>query len=141
MSIPHVAASGFSASLSLTLVVSVAFFARPFALFSAKTTAVGVLLLLTCQVALTLTAVPSWGSSTKEAMIQLERENLERVAEAKAEFISEYFDRVQESVLQLQAFAGQAAAAVPETMTVESYLTLNSGLLEESEETFDHSVW
>ncbi|CAN0020957.1 unnamed protein product [Scytosiphon promiscuus] len=107
----------------------------------ATATVVGVLLLLSCQVGLTLTAVPSWGSSTKEAMIELERENLERIAEAKAEFISEFFDRVQESVLQLQAFAGQAAVAVPETMTVDSYLTLNSGLLEESEETFEYSVW
>ncbi|CAN0521290.1 unnamed protein product, partial [Ectocarpus sp. 12 AP-2014] len=36
-------------------------------------------------------------------------------------------------------FAGQAVLAVPETMTVDSYLTSYSGL--QSDTTFDNSVW
>ncbi|CAB1112538.1 unnamed protein product [Ectocarpus sp. CCAP 1310/34] len=72
-------------------------------------------------------------------MIQLEEANLLKLVAAKAEFVSEHFGRVEESTLQLQAFAGQAILAIPETMTVDSYLTSYSGLLQ-SDATFDHSV-
>ncbi|CAM9133762.1 unnamed protein product [Ectocarpus sp. 6 AP-2014] len=102
--------------------------------------AAATVLILAIQVALTLTAVDNWGADTREAMIQLEQANLLKLVAAKAEFVSEHFGRVEESTLQLQAFAGQAILALPETMTVDSYLTSNSGLLQ-SDTTFDHSVW
>ncbi|CAN0100326.1 unnamed protein product, partial [Ectocarpus fasciculatus] len=96
----------------------------------------GTVLCLIIQVALTLTAVDDWGAETREAMIELEQANLLKLVAAKAEFVSEHFGRVEESILQLQAFAGQAILAVPETMTVDSYLTSYSGLLQ-SDTTFD----
>lgn len=67
--------------------------------------------------------------------------NLEKLALAKAVFVSESFDRARESVLQLQGFAQQAVLEAPETMTVEAYLRLNSGLTEASSGNFNHSVW
>lgn len=67
-----------------------------------------------------------------------------KLADAKAEFVTEQFSRVRESVLQLQAFAEQALLGAPETMAVDSYVAsvsaLDAGLLAD-EETFEHSVW
>ncbi|CAM9131372.1 unnamed protein product [Ectocarpus fasciculatus] len=105
-----------------------------------STVAAGTVLILLIQVVLTLTAVDDWGADTREAMVELEQANLLKLAEAKAEFVSEQFGRVEESILQLQAFAGQSVLVVPETMTVDSYLTSYSGLLQ-SDTTFDNSVW
>lgn len=69
---------------------------------------------------------------------------MQKLAAAKAEFVSEQFGRIEESVLQLQAFAGQALLAAPETMVVDAYVrsvpTLDSGVPED-EETFDYSTW
>eukprot|EP00752_Nemacystus_decipiens_P005758 g5207.t1 len=77
-------------------------------------------------------------------MIDLEADNLHRLAETKSGTIEEHFGRVQESTLQLQSFAGQAVIAEPETFVIDDYVTsvpgLNSGLAEK-EITFDHSVW
>ena len=70
----------------------------------------------------------------------LKQENLKRLATAKANFVSEVFGRVQESVLQLQAFAEQAVSTEPETMVVDSYLVSNSGL-HQLDDTFENSVW
>ncbi|CAM9640824.1 unnamed protein product, partial [Ectocarpus sp. 12 AP-2014] len=100
----------------------------------------GIVLILIIQVYFTLTTVDDWGAETRGAMIELEQANLLKLASAKAEFVSEQFGRVEESILQLQAFAEQAVLAVPETMTVDSYLTSYSGLLQSST-TLDHSVW
>ncbi|CAM9376272.1 unnamed protein product, partial [Ectocarpus sp. 8 AP-2014] len=102
--------------------------------------AAGTVLILAIQVALTLTAVDYWGADTRESMVELEQANLLKLVAAKAEFVSEHFGRIEESTLQLQAFAGQVILAIPETMTVDSYLTSYSGLLQ-SDTTFDHSVW
>ncbi|CAB1113047.1 unnamed protein product [Ectocarpus sp. CCAP 1310/34] len=102
--------------------------------------AAGTVIILLIQVVLTLTAVDDWGGDTREAMVEVEEANLLKLAEAKAEFVSEQFGRVEESILQLQTFAGQAVLAVPETMTVDSYMTSYSGLLQ-SDTTFDNSVW
>lgn len=78
------------------------------------------------------------------SLVPPEQENLEKLADAKAEFVSEQFGRIEESVLQLQAFAGQALLAAPETLVVDAYVasvpTLDSGV-PEGEETFDYSVW
>ena len=77
-------------------------------------------------------------------LVPPEQENLRRLADGKAEFISEQFGRIDESVLQLQAFAGQALLVAPETIVVDAYVasvpTLDSEV-PEGEETFDYSVW
>ena len=70
----------------------------------------------------------------------LKQENLKKLAAAKANFVSEVFGRVQESVLQLQTFAEQAISTEPDTLVVDSYLDSNSGL-EQLDDTFENSVW
>lgn len=79
-------------------------------------TIIGVVLILLSQVFLTLDGAAKWGTDTKERMIDLEAENLQRLAQAKSGTIEEHFSRIRESILQLQAFAGQAIIAEPETM-------------------------
>lgn len=73
------------------------------------------------------------------------QENLLKLADAKAEFVTEQFGRIEESVLQLQAFAEQALLATPETMVVDSHVAsvsaLDTGLLAANETTFDFGVW
>lgn len=103
-------------------------------------TITGVILILLSQVLLTLSAVPEWGDNTRESMIELEGMHLQRLAEAKSGTIEEHFWRVRESILQLQAFAGQAALLTPETMTVDAYVASFSGL-QQAVDTYDHSVW
>lgn len=74
----------------------------------------------------------------------LEQENLLKLADAKAEFVSEQFGRIEESVLQLQAFAEQVLLAAPETMVVDAYVASVSALdsgLPADEDSFDFSVW
>eukprot|EP00903_Cladosiphon_okamuranus_P013851 g12888.t1 len=76
-------------------------------------------------------------------MIDLEGENLQRLARGKSGTIEEHFGRVRESTLQLQAFAGQAIIAEPEIMVLDAYIAsvpgLNSGL-PDKEQTFDQCV-
>ena len=77
--------------------------------------------------------------------LPLEQENLKKLADAKAEFVTEQFGRIEESVLQLQAFAEQALLAAPETLVVDSYVAsvwaLELGLPAADEASFDYSVW
>lgn len=70
----------------------------------------------------------------------LKQENLQKLAVAKADYVSEVFGRVRESVLQLQAFAEQAISSDPETMVVDAYIASHSGL-QQLEETLEYSVW
>lgn len=70
----------------------------------------------------------------------IEQESLLKLAQAKAEFVSEHFGRVQESVLQLRAFAGEAILEDQETMVLDSYLASLSGL-QQSETSLEHSSW
>lgn len=100
----------------------------------------GVILILLMQVFLTRKAVPEWGAETEDAMTKLEEENILRLASAKADFITEIFGRVGESVLQLQAFAAQALLEVPVTMVVDNYVMSYPGL-EQDGSTWEHSVW
>lgn len=100
----------------------------------------GVLLILLIQVSLTLTAVPDWGADAKQAMIDLEQENILKLASDKADYVDEIFGRVKEGLLQLQEFAGQALVAVPQTIVVDQYLMAYPGL-EQSGTTWDHSSW
>lgn len=100
----------------------------------------GVCLILVFQVALIKEAVPEWRRELKEAMEELEKENLPKLALDKASFITEVYGRVAEGVLQLQAFAGQALLETPETMVVDHYLMTHPGLQQE-EATTNHSVW
>lgn len=102
--------------------------------------AVGTCVILLIQVVLTLTAVPDWGAETKEVMIELEQQNLMKLASDKAEFVTEIFGRVEEGLLQNQAFAGQVLLDVPETMVVDDYLGTYSGL-EQTHSSWKHSVW
>ncbi|CAN0020887.1 unnamed protein product [Scytosiphon promiscuus] len=101
----------------------------------------GGIIIIALQVLLTFQAREEWASVINESMEEAEGDNLLKLARAKAGFVSENFDRVIESVLQLQSFAEGALAEAPEAMTVEAYLALNSGLEENVNETFDHSVW
>ena len=101
---------------------------------------VGWCLIVLIQVTLTLTAVPDWGSGAKQAMIDLEEENMLKLAKDKAIYVTEIFGGVKEGLLQLQAFAGQALAATPEAFVVEKYVKGYSGL-EQFGTTWDHSVW
>lgn len=100
----------------------------------------GVILILMMQVFLTRKAVPEWGDETEDAMIKLEEENILRLASAKANFITEIFGRVGESVLQAQAFAAQALLQEPETMVVDHHVMAYPGL-EQEDTTWEHSVW
>ncbi|CAM9481056.1 unnamed protein product [Pylaiella littoralis] len=100
----------------------------------------GAFILLLIQVILTLISVGEWGDGTKSSMMELEEENLLKLAERKAEFVSEHFGRVRESVLQLRAFAEEAILGGEETMVIDSYLASFSGL-EQSEDSFEHSSW
>lgn len=101
----------------------------------------GVCLILLLQVGLGLRAVPDWGQDTESAMVELEKQNIIKLATDKAEFVSEIFGRNEEAVLQAQAFAEQALLENPETMIVEHYLFDAAGLEERSEETWERSVW
>lgn len=100
----------------------------------------GVILILLMQVFLTRGAVPEWGAETKDAMTKLEEENILRLASAKANFITEIFGRIGESVLQLRAFAAQALLEVPVTMVVDDYVMSYPGLQQDIR-TWEHSVW
>lgn len=100
----------------------------------------GVALILLIQVTMTLAAVPGWGGGAKEAMIELELENILKLASDKAAFITGIFERVDEGILQVQALAEQALLVVPETMVVDHPLMGYSGL-QQSDSTWDHSVW
>lgn len=79
-------------------------------------TIVGVVLILLSQVFLTLDGTAKWGTDTKERMIDLEGENLQRLARGESGTVEEHFGRVRESALQLRSFAGQAIITEPETM-------------------------
>lgn len=77
-------------------------------------------------------------------MIALEAANIDRLALAKAEHTGEIFSRVQENLLQLQAFGEQILMTVPETTVVEEYVESIPGLEMEMElemENWDHSSW
>ena len=97
-------------------------------------------LILLIQVSLTLTAVPDWSADTKQAMIDLEQENILKLASDKAGYVDEVFGRVRGGLLQLRDFAGQALLALPQTIVVEQYLMDYPGL-EQSGTTWDHSGW
>lgn len=109
---------------------------------------IGVCLIFLIQVVLTLTSVPDWGEDTKQAMITLEKENMRKLASDKAEYVTEIFGRLEEGLLQMQAFAGQALLLEwpgngSATMTLgddKEYLKLHSGL-EQLGQSWDHSVW
>ena len=101
---------------------------------------IGVTLILLIQVGLIVDAVPSWGRDTRKRMIELEQENIVKLASDQAGYVSEIFRRVKEGMLQVQAFAKQALLKVPETMAVDKYVRSYSGL-EQSETTWIHSVW
>lgn len=110
----------------------------------------GVCLIFSIQVYLALTSVPDWGEDTKEVMIKLEKENIQKLAFDKAEYVAEVFGRLEEGALQMQAFAQQAlllewpdAGAGVTTMTLgddQEYLQSYSGL-KQREVSWDHSVW
>ena len=100
----------------------------------------GGFLIILLQVGLTLTAVPDWSADAKQAMIDLEQENILKLASDKADYVDEIFGRVKEGLLQLQEFAGQALVAVPQTIVVDQYLMAYPGL-EQSGTTWDHSSW
>lgn len=70
----------------------------------------------------------------------IEQENLLKLAEAKAEFVSEHFGRVRESIFQLRAFAGEAIVQDQDTMVLDSYLASFSGV-QQSETSVEHSSW
>lgn len=98
-------------------------------------------MILLCQVFLTLEGSSEWGEDTKSRMIDLEVENLLKLAVKKAGTLDEHFGRIRESALQMQAFAGQAVMENPEAFEVNGpYVASFPSLLQE-EETFDHSVW
>ena len=101
---------------------------------------VGGFLIILNKVGLMLIAVPDWGADAKQAKIDLERKNMLKLASDKAEYVTEIFGRVKEGLLQVHAFAGEALAAVPETMVVDEYLMDYPGL-EQFEMTWDHSIW
>lgn len=101
----------------------------------------GVIIILLMQVFLTRKAVPDWGTETEDAMIELEEDNILRLASAKSNFITEIFGRVGESVLQLNAFAAQALLEVPQTIVVDDRVMLYPGLEHEDPPTWEHSVW
>ena len=100
----------------------------------------GGFLIILIQVGLTLTAVPNWTADSKQAMIDLEHENIVKLASDKANYVDEIFGRVKEGLLQLREFAGQALMAVPEAIVVDQYLMSYPGL-EQSGTTWDHSSW
>lgn len=100
----------------------------------------GVIFILLLQVGLIVSAVPDWGGDAKDRMIDLEQENILKLASDKAEYVTEIFGRVEEGILQEKAFAEQALLEDPETMVVQNYLRSFSGL-EQSITTWDHSVW
>lgn len=110
----------------------------------------GVCLIFLIQVVLALTSVPDWGEDTKQAMIKLEKENIQKLALDKAEYVAEVFGRLEEGVLQMQAFAQQAlllewpgAGAGVTTMTLgddQEYLQSYSGL-QQRKDSWNHSVW
>ena len=70
----------------------------------------------------------------------IEKANLLELAKQKAQFVSEHFARVQESTLQLQAFGREVILEDEDIMLVDSYLASFSGL-QQSVESYDHSVW
>ena len=100
----------------------------------------GVMLIFFLQLGLILSAVPDWGSGTKDSMIKLEERNLEKLSSDKAEYVTEIFGRLKEGILQAQAFAEQVLLDNPETMAVEDFLQSYPGL-DQDEETWEHSVW
>lgn len=102
--------------------------------------ALGVLVILLIQVTATLTAVPTWERDARNSMIDLEMENLARLASDKAEFVGEVFGRLEEGILQLQNFAGEILVPDPKTLLVKEYLTAYPGILQENR-TWEHSVW
>lgn len=100
----------------------------------------GVVIILALQVWLILTAVPDWGADAEQAMLDLELENIKRLASDKAGYATETFGRVKESMLQVQAFAEQVLLETPATMQVGSYVRSYAGL-EQNNSTWEHSVW
>lgn len=100
----------------------------------------GVIIILLLQVGLIVAAVPGWGGDAKDRMIDLEQENIMKLASDKAEYVSEIFGRVEEGILQEKAFAEQVLLEDPETMIVDKYLRSFSGL-EQLTITWDYSVW
>lgn len=101
---------------------------------------IGVIFILLLQVGLIFAAVPDWGGDAKDRMIDLEQENIMKLASDKAEYVTEIFGRVEEGILQEKAFAEQVLQEVPETVVVDEYLRSFSGL-EQSTTTWDYSVW
>lgn len=104
---------------------------------------IGVIAILLLQVGLVLSAVPNWGADAKDTMIEIELANILKLASDKAQYVTEIFERVEEGVLQLQAFAEQVLLETPKTMQVDSYLASYSGLepTTTGEPTWDYSTW
>lgn len=100
----------------------------------------GVCLIVLIQVMGTLTSVPEWEEDVRNAMVALEKENVARLVSDKADFVGEVFGRLQESVVQLREFAGDALLGSPQNMVVDEYLKVHSGL-GEGNTTWEHSVW
>lgn len=88
-----------------------------------------------------LVSVPDWLESSKQSMIDVEMENLVKIASYRAQYVSEIYGRMEENVLKLQAMAEQVLPEVTsEDVVVEGYVERNSGL-EQEFESWDHSIW
>ena len=79
-------------------------------------------LLLTCVVSLSVVVIsfPSWVFHVEETMINLERENIAKLAIDKAKYSSEYLEGIANDVRMMQAFATDifADSALNETYIV-----------------------
>lgn len=103
--------------------------------------AAGLGLVLAIYVVSTMNNVPDWGMETKDAMIQLELRNIQRLASDKAAHTAMIFGRQKEVLLQLQAFGEQTLLTNPKTMmVVDNYISSFSGLLQRTED-WNHSAW
>lgn len=102
--------------------------------------AIGVVLILVIQVSLTTTNVSNWEENVISAMVQLEEENVAKLASYKAEFVGEVFGRLEEGVQQLQEFAGEILLSNPQALVIEENLEVYSGLLQENI-SWEHSIW
>ena len=89
---------------------------------------------------LKLVSVPDWLENSKEALIDLENDNLARLTSERVQYVGEIYGRVQEDVLKLQAIAGQVLLQTPPDIIVERYVKRNAGL-EQAYLTWNHSIW
>lgn len=102
--------------------------------------ALGALLILLIQIVLTLTSLDDWEKDVRAAMLDLEKENLGKLAADKAEFVGEVFGRLEEGILQLQAFAEDALVLDAQRISLVEYLEDYPGIIQENR-TWDNSVW